>query len=291
MKAARIVLAVLIAFAACALAWRARTGLFVDPAILSLVSAEHAKLLCEMTAGRRFQGRMLLEGGNADALVEKADAICTNFSLRAAADFRRTLRRIAPLSRGLVSDETRALLLEGRFKEVANASAARLFGPAPPLFSVKDDPFLLATGYAMSLQSNLAPGWSMNGGYPSCERDGRHFLLLDCGDLSCDAAERLRAFAERANDSAQEDGLKVWCCGPVFHMARAASRTKREINLLSAASVAMVALLGWLLFRSWRFAPQLLVSVGAAFFSSCQMALGRTPKWQWPCLVLPVRPI
>lgn len=266
MKAARIVLAVLIAFAACALAWRARAGLFVDPAILSLVSAEHAKLLCEMMAGRRFQGRMLLEGGNADALVEKADAICTNFSLRAAADFRRTLRRIAPLSRGLVSDETRALLLEGRFKEVANASAARLFGPAPPLFSVKDDPFLLATGYAMSLQSNLAPGWSMNGGYPSCERDGRHFLLLDCGDLSCDAAERLRAFAERANDSAQEDGLKVWCCGPVFHMARAASRAKREINLLSAASVAMVALLGWLLFRSWRFAPQLLVSVGAAFF-------------------------
>ena len=176
------------------------------------------------------------------------------------------MRYLAPRTRGLVSAETRELLRAEKFTDVVHASAARLFGPVPPLFSVKDDPFLLATDYAMSMQSNLAPGWSLKDGYPVCERGDRHFLLISCGDLSLEKAEAIMQGAERITGSSADGGTKVWCCGPVFHTARSTSCAKREINVLSAISIVLVALFGWMLFRSWRFAPQLLVTVGVSFF-------------------------
>ena len=266
MKTARIALAVLIACAAAALAWRVCEGLRVETDVLALVETEHSGSLMELAAGRARKGQLLLEGGDEEQLVKVANALSEQFKLNAAVDFQKTLRYLAPRTRGLVSAETRELLRAGKFKDVANASAARLFGPVPPLFSVKDDPFLLATDYAMSMQSNLAPGWSLKDGYPVCERGDRHFLLMQCGDLSLEKAEEIMQGAERINGSFAAGFAKIWCCGPVFHTARSTSRAKREINLLSVISVVLVALLGWMLFSSWRFVPQLLATVGVAFF-------------------------
>ncbi len=266
MKAARIAIAVLLALSICALAWRAYDGLRVVPDVLALVSTGNGGHLMELAAGRARQGQLLLEGGVEEQLVKVANDLGKRFGLGSAVDFQKTLRHLAPHTRGLVSAETRELLRAGKFKEVANASAARLFGLAPPLFSVKDDPFLLATDYAMSMQSNLAPGWSLKDGYPVCERGDRHFLLMQCGDLSLEKAEEIMQGAERVNGSFAAGVAKIWCCGPVFHTARSTSSAKREINILSSVSIVLVALLGWMLFRSWRFAPQLLVTVGVAFF-------------------------
>ena len=128
---------------------------------------------------------------------------------------------------------------------------------------MKDDPFLLATDYVLALQSNLSPGWSLRDGYPVCTRDGVHFLLvaLETERLSLDAAEDLRRRAEARNATAA-DGVRIWCCGPLFHTARAATRAKTEVNVLSGVSVACVLLLGVLLFRSLRFVPQLLFVFG-----------------------------
>ena len=265
MKTARIVLAVLIALAGAALAWRVCEGLRVETDVLALVETEHSGSLMELAAGRARQGQLLLEGGDGERLVDAANGLCEKFGLNSAVDFQKTLRYLAPRTRGLVSAETRELLRAGRFKDVANASAARLFGPVPPLFSVKDDPFLLATDYAMSMQSNLAPGWSLKDGYPVCGRGDRHFLLMQCGDLSLEKAEEIMQGAERLNGSLAAGVAKIWCCGPVFHTARSTSGAKREINVLSLVSIVLVALLGWMLFRSWRFAPQLLVTLGVAF--------------------------
>ena len=266
MKTARIAIAIVIALAGAALAWRVCEGLGVETDVLALVETEHSGSLMELAAGRARQGQLLLEGGDEEQLVKVANVLCEQFGLNSAVDFKKTLRYLAPRTRGLVSDETRELLRAGKFKDVANASAARLFGPVPPLFSVKDDPFLLATDYAMSMQSNLAPGWSLNGGYPVCERGGRRFLLMQCGDLSLEKAEEIMQGAERINGAFVAGVAKIWCCGPVFHTARSTSRAKREINILSSVSIVLVALLGWMLFRSWRFASQLLATVGAAFF-------------------------
>jgi len=265
-KTARIAIAIIIALAGAALAWRVCEGLRVETDVLALVETEHSGSLMELAAGRARQGQLLLEGGDEEQLVKVANVLSEQFKLNTAVDFQKTLRYLAPRTRGLVSAETRELLRAGKFKDVANASAARLFGPVPPLFSVKDDPFLLATDYAMSMQSNLAPGWSLKDGYPVCERGDRHFLLMQCGDLSLEKAEEIMQGAERINGSFAAGFAKIWCCGPVFHTARSTSSAKREINLLSVISVVLVALLGWMLFNSWRFVPQLLVTVVVAFF-------------------------
>ena len=266
MRGLRVAFGLLLAASVGVLAWRACGGLRVETDLMSLVSAENLPGLRDVSAGRTRQGRLLFEGPDADAVRAAADAFSSNLPACATFDLRATLRAFAGRTAGLLSAETRGLLRAGRYREVATASAARLFGPVPPLFSVKDDPFLLATDYVLALQSNLSPGWSLRDGYPVCTRDGVHFLLvaLETERLSLDAAEDLRRRVEARNATAA-DGVRIWCCGPLFHMARAATRAKTEVNVLSGVSVACVVLLGVLLFRSLRFVPQLLCAVGASF--------------------------
>ena len=266
MRGLRIAFGLLLAASVGVLAWRACGGLRVETDLTSLVSAENLPGLRDVSAGRVRQGRLLFEGPDADAVRAAADAFSSNLPACATFDLRATLRALAGRTAGLLSAETRGLLRAGRYREVATASAARLFGPVPPLFSVKDDPFLLATDYVLALQSNLSPGWSLRDGYPVCTRDGVHFLLvaLETERLSLDAAEDLRRRVEARNATAA-DGVRIWCCGPLFHTARAATRAKTEVNVLSVVSVACVVLLGVLLFRSLRFVPQLLCAVGASF--------------------------
>ncbi len=266
MKGLRVALGLLLAASAGVLAWRACGGLRVETDLASLVSAESLPALRDVSAGRTRQGRLLFEGPDADAVRAAADAFSSNLPARAAFDLRAALHALAGRTAGLLSAETRGLLRAGRYGEVAAASAARLFGPAPPLFSVKDDPFLLATDYVLALQKDLPPGWSLRDGHPVCTRDGAHFLLLDLETegLSLDAADAVRRRAE-ARSAAAADGVRIWCCGPLFHTARAAVRAKAEVNVLSGVSVACVVLIGALLFRSLRFVPQLLFAVGASF--------------------------
>lgn len=266
MRGLRIAFGLLLAASVGVLAWRACGGLRVETDLTSLVSAENLPALRDVSADRTRQGRLLFEGPGADAVRAAADAFSSNLPACATFDLRATLRAFAGRTAGLLSAETRGLLRAGRYREVATASAARLFGPVPPLFSVKDDPFLLATDYVLALQSNLSPGWSLRDGYPVCTRDGVHFLLvaLETERLSLDAAEDLRRRVEARNATAA-DGVRIWCCGPLFHTARAATRAKTEVNVLSGVSVACVVLLGVLLFRSLRFVPQLLCAVGASF--------------------------
>ena len=266
MRGLRIAFGLLLAASVGVLAWRAGGGLRVETDLTSLVSAENLPGLRDVSADRTRQGRLLFEGPDADAVRAAADAFSSNLPACATFDLRATLRAFAGRTAGLLSAETRGLLRAGRYREVATASAARLFGPVPPLFSVKDDPFLLATDYVLALQSNLSPGWSLRDGYPVCTRDGVHFLLvaLETERLSLDAAEDLRRRVEARNATAA-DGVRIWCCGPLFHTARAATRAKTEVNVLSGVSVACVVLLGVLLFRSLRFVPQLLCAVGASF--------------------------
>src|SRR5574344_2037896 len=52
------------------------------------------------------------------------------------------------------------------------------------------------------------------------------------------------------------DDVRVWCGGPIFHTVHSTSRAKIEINVLSGVSTVLVALFGWMLFRSLRFLPQ-----------------------------------
>ncbi len=266
MRLLRAIFALVLALAAGVLAVRVSEGLRVETDLLSLASIDADACLRDVSKGLSRQGRLLFEGSDPDRLKAVADAFCSNVHQRASLDLKSLLKFLGPRKAGLLSPGTRQLLLDGRFGEVSAAAAARLFSPAPPLFSVKDDPFLLGTDYAMSLQANLAPGWSLRDGYPACERDGRHYLLqmleLD-GDVTA-AVAALRERAEAFNRTAADD-VRVWCGGPIFHTVHSTSRAKIEINVLSGVSTVLVALFGWMLFRSLRFLPQLLLSIGASF--------------------------
>lgn len=266
MKLLRVIFCLVFALAVGVLAGRIAEGLRVETDVLSLASVDSASYLRDVSKGLSRQGRLIFEGSDPDRLREVADAFCSNIHQRTEMDLKSLLKFLDGRKAGLLSPETRQLLLDGKYAEVSTAAAARLFSPAPPLFSVKGDPFLLGTDYAMSLQTNLSPGWSLKDGYPVCERAGRHYLLqmleLD-GDVTA-AVAQCRARAEDFNRTATDD-VRIWCCGPIFHTVHSTERAKMEINVLSCVSTILVVVLGWLLFRSLRFVPQLLVCIGAAF--------------------------
>ncbi len=261
MKGLRVAFALLLAAAAAVLAVRAREGLRVETDLASLAAPASERALCDVARGTAHQGRLLFEGPSAEAVQAAADAFFTNLPQQRV-DIKATLRGLAGHTAGLLSEETRALLRAGRTAEVANVAAARLFGPVPPLFSVKDDPFLLATDYVTSLQANLTPGWSLEGGRPVCAQGDRHYALVTLDGT--ETAETVNTLRTRAEAYAK-NGVRIWCSGPIFHTARATARATAEINVLSVISLVLVAGLGYTLFRSLRFIPQLLGAVGAAF--------------------------
>ena len=257
-------LALVLVLAVGVLATRARTGVETD--LYGLAGSRAGGVLGEVARGLAGQGRVLLEGEDFDALKAAAAKVVGELGKPARNDLRKTLRFLDDRKAGLLAPETRELLLAGRFRDVADGAMARLFCPVPPLFSVKGDPFLLATEYATTLQTGLAGDWTLRDGYPVCERNGKTFLLLT-PDVADRSPASLVGLARRCagDPSFPVPGVKAWCGGAPFHSAVASDRSRREIGVLSCASIACVLLLGYILFRSLRFLPALLFAQGAGF--------------------------
>ena len=284
-----ILLAVVcLAALAAAVAFQSSRGVETD--LYSLANAQNGGALKEIAAGLSHQGRVAVEGTTEHPPIALAQALAAELGQRPAGRFADTLACLAQHKEGLLAPETRARLQAGRFSEVTDDVLAQLFGPVPPLFPVKDDPFLLATGYALSLQSHLAEGWTLKDGFPACERKERAYLLVTV-DLSDIAPARIAEFLVRAQAfnaghadfgvaAAEQaaDGLRIWCSGPPFHAARTAERAKREINLLSALSLAAVVGFGWLLLRTFRFLPALLATLGVAALVACAALFAVFPR-------------
>ena len=220
------------------------------------------------------QLRILLEGPDFASLDEPAQAFKDYVGSHARMEtgsITKTLAALAPRSGGLLTEETRALLLAGEFGAVAtNAATALTSGLLAPLVSVKEDPYLLATDYLTHFQARDNHGWSIRDGDPACEQDGCCYRLLVFDGFKtsdsafiCDVLERVRAF----NAVAQERDLPVraYLSGAPFHAALATERSKREINILSAVSLVVVLALGVWLFRSARFTVPLVATLASAF--------------------------
>ena len=267
-----------------------RIGTGVETDLYSLADAQDGGALKEIAAGLAHQGRVLVEGAAERPPVALAQALAAELGQRPSGRFADTLAYLARHKEGLLAPETRARLQAGRFSEVTDDALAQLFGPVPPLFPVKDDPFLLATGYALSLQSHLAEGWTLKDGFPACERAERAYLLVTV-DLSDVAPARIAEFLVRAQAfnaghvdfgiaAAEQaaDGLRIWCSGPPFHAARTAERAKREINLLSVLSLTAVVGFGWLLLRTFRFLSMLLATLGVAALFACAALFAVFPR-------------
>ena len=272
-RAARGAFAALVAAAAATLACTCRNGVETD--LYALLDSSRQGLLRALADNVGGQLRILLEGPDFASL----DAPAADFKTfitprepqRPGENFRATLAVLAPRSGGLLTDETRALLLAGEYGTVAtNAATALTSGLLAPLVSVKDDPYLLATDYLAHFQARTGNGWSIRDGDPVCERGGRCYRLLvfdgfktSDSTFICDVVERIRAF--NADGRRHDPPVRAYASGAPFHAALATERSKREINVLSAVSLVVVFALGVWLFRSVRFVVPLVAALASAF--------------------------
>jgi len=264
-----------LAAAAIVLGLRAPRGVETD--LLALAGGASAGPLAEVGAAFADRARVLLEGPEAAALVRVADdALGARRPPRT--DFAAALRALRGHTAGLLSPAARAAIDAGRTGEVAAEAKARLFGPVPPLFSVKDDPFLLATGWALALQEGRFGGWTPQAGYLVRTGTGGAQLLATLDLRGASAAETADLAARLHARAAQEEGVDVFCAGPPFHAARTASRAAREINALSCVSLALVLFFGWRLFRSVAFAGPLLVALGVGFLAAAGALFAAFPR-------------
>ena len=297
-KVARGACAALVAAAIATLACTCRNGVETD--LYALLDSTRQSVLRALADNVGGQLRILLEGPDLASL----DAPAAEFKAyvatqvqqegerprepqRAAGTLRKTLAALAPRSGGLLTEETRTLLLAGEYGTVATNAATALFsGLLAPVVSVKEDPYLLATDYLTHLQSRDDRGWSIRDGDPVREQDGRCYRLLVFDGFKtsdsafiCDVIERVRtwgAAVPAAQDSDKRDTpasvaqerdppVKAYVSGAPFHAALATERSKREINILSAVSLVIVLALGVWLFRSVRFVVPLIATLSSAF--------------------------
>ncbi|MBQ6339201.1 MAG: hypothetical protein IJI36_08660 [Kiritimatiellae bacterium] len=300
---ARLLLGGILLLAAGTLALRARHGVETD--LYALADTAHGGVLRELATGMAGQGRVLLEGNDFEVLKAEAESIRARFR-QPTGDFKDTLKFIGAHRAGLLSPETREQLTAGRYKDVADAALARLYGFLPPLVSVKEDPFLLATDWLLALQTRRTAGWTLRDGLLARETNGVQQVLLTL-DLSAIRPREIANFLEavakprcsvrdddgtpslpgssleiRTNLDIEAPGIRhqalAWCGGPPFHAARATANATREINVLSAFSLALVLLFGWQLFRSFRFVPQLVATLGAAFLVAAAALFAVFPR-------------
>ena len=254
-----MVFAVLAALAVAALVLNARHGVETD--LLGLVDSQHAGVLREIASGAARQGRVLVEGPAKADLSQSAEKILEMLAQPRAGAFKDTLAVFAANGAGLLSAQTRERLAAGRYAEVEADMLARLFGPVPPLFGLKADPFLFITDYVLSLEKGMPPGWSFRNGYPAREVDDRAYLLLTV-DLQKVPPGRICEFLATA--AKWPPPVRVFCGGAAFHAAATAENARREINGLSVASVVAVLAIGFWLFRSVGFVPRLVCTLGVA---------------------------
>ena len=281
-RIARCAFAAAVAAAVATLACVCRHGVETD--LYSLLDSSRQSVLRSLADNLGGQLRILLEGPDLASLDAPAAAFRAYVGPHARAEsgsLRATLAALAPRSGGLLTDETRALLLAGKYDEVMRASASALVsGILAPVVSVKQDPYLLATDYLTHLQARDDRGWSIRDGDPVREQDGRCYRLLVFDGFTtsnsafvCEVFERVRDFnaaAQGGNPSAsvaqeRDPPVKAYVSGAPFHAALAMERSKREVNVLSVASLVVVFALGVWLFRSVRFVVPLVATLASAF--------------------------
>ena len=291
-KVARGACAALVAAAIATLACTCRNGVETD--LYALLDSTRQSVLRALADNVGGQLRILLEGpdlASLDAPAAEFKAYMGSHTQTDTGSITNTLTTLAPRSGGLLTEETRALLVAGEYGTVATNAATALFsGLLAPAVSVKVDPYLLATDYLTHLQSRDDRGWSIRDGDPVREQDGRCYRLLVFDGFKtsdsafiCEVLKRVRAFNGR-NGATGTTGIlpventgttgvspvvghdvQAYVSGAPFHAALATERSKREINILSAMSLVIVLALGVWLFRSVRFVVPLIATLASAF--------------------------
>ena len=259
----RVAFLAAVAAAVAFLAFAVRRGVDADLMSLAGIGKDHA--LREASGAVSGTAALVFEGDSADDVAKAATAAVGEFGGIMGGDPQEVLKVIGEHCVGLLSDDARALLEAGSYDEAMKGALSRLFGPVPPVVSVKRDPFLFCSEYLESMFAARTRGWTRSGGFLRKSHEGREYAMvpIDAGKVSQSRLLELKREGELS--VARADGVKMFCAGPAFHTAVATANSKREINALSAVSVVAVLLIGFALFRSFRFAPVLVAAQISAF--------------------------
>ena len=228
----------LIAVAGGSFFFTARKG--VEANLVSLLGDAAADGLQEAASAMSNSAKFLVKAESAEAARARLSELGVEIPPSGAEQ--RMLKALAPYARGFLSAQTRKLIEKGEYAAVRDAAAARLFSPVPPVISPQKDPFLLFTDYVLS------------SGAPHGE------WVAVGADMTPEQAFAALSAVKGADD--------VRCAGAPFHTAVASSNSRKEINALSAISLFCVLLFGWMLTRSFKFVPVLLLALASSF--SCR---------------------
>ena len=173
---------------------------------------------------------------------------------------------------GLVTRETAGLLAtaEGRAKLAKRAMRRLYMSPVPPVLGFRDDPFGLTDAYLMSLSGN-APGGrrTVKGRFPVLVTNGVTRVLVKfrvdrSAAESLDGAVAWAATWREAARRASSSDVEVRIAGAPVHTALSAAKSKSEIGFLTWFSLAFIAALSLVVFRSWRWIPLLASSLAVS---------------------------
>ena len=224
-----------IAVAGGSLFFSARKG--VEANLVALLGDASGDGLQEAASAISNSAKFLVKAESAEAARARLTKL--GVELPPSGSEQRMLKALSPYAYGFLSPVTRKHLDNGEYAAVRDAAAARLFSPVPPIISPQKDPFLLFTDYVLSSETP-------------------HGEWVAVGvDLTPEQAQAALASVKGVDD--------VRCSGAPFHTAVASANSKKEINVLSAVSLFCVLLFGWMLTKSFRFIPVLLLALGSSF--------------------------
>ena len=217
----------------------------VETDLLALVGAKDT-LVAALSEKSSSQIRVLCADETRAALCRRI------FPFDAPVDPTNVLELVRTHGRGLLSAKHREQLAAGETNKIVRSAMRRDYSGVG-LFPKEDDPYYFLTDFAMDFRAFT----------PSLP-EGAVLLTGDAAKSPRDVP-RLLALA------AETDGIAL--SGAPFHTALATESSKREINTLGAVSLAAVLLIGFLLFRGFRFLLPTVLALGSGFLAGSAAVL------------------
>jgi predicted LPLAT superfamily acyltransferase len=254
----RCIFCISVAAAACVVVCSASNG--VDSDIISLLFPSGKTLLSSVSKKTANNVNILLEGQDKKTLIDSAKTLSGQWDEKYS--LKNTLNKINAYKDGLMSEEVRELISSNKTDLVTQNAISSIFGFTAPLFPIKEDPFFIASSFITSIQRQNESGWSLENGLP-IKSDGTNFLALVTLDVAANPIPEILKKID--NGQFKQNKIKVWLGGAPIHAATSESSAKKEINILSVASISLCLLLGFILLRTLKFIPFLLLSLISSF--------------------------
>lgn len=157
----------------------------------------------------------------------------------------------------LIDDETLSMLEAGKVDAVAKSALSQVYSPFSfaDLSRLDKDPFLLTEKNMKKYATQGAGNMFMKEGVLAAEADGKWYVMIrgavTDSALSFSKKNGIGKVYEQIKVLEQENpGVEYFCSGVPFHSYESSSKAMKEISWITGVSLALVALIIFLAFRS-----------------------------------------